>query len=45
MVTAVTDGRIVVVPAAGHLANVEDPAAVSAAIVQFLGVVRGPRHA
>ena len=30
---------------AGHLANVEDPEAVSAAIVQFLGVVRGPRHA
>jgi pimeloyl-ACP methyl ester carboxylesterase len=35
----------VVVPQAGHLANVEDPEAVTAAILQFLGVVRGPRHA
>jgi pimeloyl-ACP methyl ester carboxylesterase len=45
MVGAVTDGSLVVVPQAGHLANVEDPEAVSAAILQFLGVVRGPRHA
>lgn len=45
MVGAVTDARLVVVPGAGHLANVEDPEVVSAAIVQFLGVVRGPRHA
>lgn len=45
MVNAVTDARLVVVPESGHLANVEDPEAVSAAIVQFLGVVRGPRHA
>lgn len=45
MAGAVTDAALVVVPEAGHLANVEDPDAVSAAIVQFLGVVRGPRHA
>lgn len=45
MVSAVTDASLVVVPQAGHLANVEDPEAVSAAIVRFLGVVRGPRHA
>jgi pimeloyl-ACP methyl ester carboxylesterase len=45
MVGSVTDASLVVVPGAGHLANVEDPEAVSAALVQFLGVVRGPRHA
>lgn len=45
MVDAVADARLVVVPGTGHLANVEDPEAVSSAIVQFLGVVRGPRHA
>jgi pimeloyl-ACP methyl ester carboxylesterase len=45
MVGAVSDGRLVVVPATGHLANVEDPESVSAAIVRFLGAVRGPRHA
>ena len=45
MVGSVTDASLVVVPEVGHLANVEEPAAVSAAIVQFLGVVRGPRHA
>jgi pimeloyl-ACP methyl ester carboxylesterase len=45
MVGAVSDGSLVVVPAAGHLANVEDPESVSAAIVRFLGAVRGPRHA
>jgi len=45
MVAAVSDASLVVVPGAGHLANVEVPEAVSAAIVQFLGVVRGPRHA
>jgi pimeloyl-ACP methyl ester carboxylesterase len=45
MVGAVSDGTLVVVPRAGHLANVEDPAAVSTAMLQFLCVVRGPRHA
>ncbi len=45
MTGAVTDASLVVVPGAGHLSNVEDPEAVSAALVQFLSVVRGPRHA
>jgi pimeloyl-ACP methyl ester carboxylesterase len=45
MMAAVSDATLVVVPGAGHLANVEAPDAVSAALVQYLEVVRGPRHA
>ena len=45
MVGAVSDATLVVVPRAGHLANVEDPEPVGAAMVQYLEVVRGPRHA
>lgn len=41
MVGAVTAASLVVVPEAGHLANVEVPAAVSSAIVRFLSVMPG----
>jgi len=44
MTSAVSDATLVVVPGAGHLANVEAPDTVSAAVVQYLEVVRGPRH-
>ena len=45
MTAAVSDATLVVVPGAGHLANVEAPDTVSGALVQYLEVVRGPRHA
>lgn len=45
MTAAVSDATLVVVPGVGHLANVEAPDAVSSALVQYLEVVRGPRHA
>jgi pimeloyl-ACP methyl ester carboxylesterase len=43
MRTASTDADLVIVPEAGHLANVERPEAVTAAMRRFLDVVRGPR--
>jgi pimeloyl-ACP methyl ester carboxylesterase len=45
MTGAVSDATLVALPGAGHLANVEDPEPVAAAMVQYLEVVRGPRHA
>jgi pimeloyl-ACP methyl ester carboxylesterase len=45
MVDAIADCLLVSVPGAGHLANVEDPGAVSIALERFLNVVRGPRTA
>ena len=45
MLQSLGDARLVVVPRAGHLANVEDPDAVSRPLVEYLRVVRGPRHA
>jgi len=43
MVAASPDARLVTVPGAGHLAGVEDPAAVSEALTGFLGLVTGPQ--
>ncbi|MBI1376203.1 MAG: alpha/beta fold hydrolase [Frankiales bacterium] len=40
MVASLRDARLVTVPGAGHLTVVEDPAAVSAALVEFLDDVR-----
>ncbi len=45
MVGAPSDARLEVVAGAGHLANVEDPEAVTGALLGFLATVRGPRHA
>lgn len=45
MIACGSDAELAVVTGAGHLSNVEDPAAVSAALVSFLRVARGPRHA
>lgn len=42
MATALTRSQSVVVPGAGHLSGIEDAAAVDAALVAFLGTVRGP---
>lgn len=42
MTSAAVDAELVVVRRAGHLANVEDPAAVTAAVRRLLEVVRGP---
>ena len=41
MLEALTDGRLVVIPAAGHLSALEDPEPVTRAIVEFLASVRG----
>jgi pimeloyl-ACP methyl ester carboxylesterase len=41
MVRAIAGARLVRVPRAGHLANLEDPAAVNAALLAFLGELRG----
>ena len=45
MLDCLGDARLVVVPGAGHLANLEDPDAVSRPLVEYLRVVQGPRHA
>lgn len=45
MIASGSDTDLAVVTGAGHLSNVEDPDAVSAALVSFLRVARGPRHA
>ena len=41
MLEALRDGRIVVIPATGHLSALEDPEPVTRAIVEFLASVRG----
>ena len=41
MLEALTDGRLVVIPSAGHLSALEDPEPVTRAIVEFLASVRG----
>jgi pimeloyl-ACP methyl ester carboxylesterase len=41
MVAAAAEADLVVVPGAGHLANVEDPPAVSVALERLLSVVEG----
>ena len=42
MVAALRDGRLAVVPGAGHLSPLEEPAAVVAEIIAFLKLVRHP---
>jgi pimeloyl-ACP methyl ester carboxylesterase len=44
MLEAAPDAALIVVPGAGHLANVEDPEAVSAALRRLLTVARGPQQ-
>lgn len=41
MLEALTDGRLVAIPTAGHLSAVEDPEPVTRAIAEFLSSVRG----
>lgn len=43
MVATSPEATLVRVPGAGHLANVEDPPAVTEAIVHFVGLVTGPQ--
>lgn len=43
MLRALADGDLSVVQGAGHLSNVEDPIAVSDAMLRFLAIVRGPQ--
>jgi pimeloyl-ACP methyl ester carboxylesterase len=45
MLEVLSDATLAAIAGAGHLANVEDPAAVTHALLGFLGIVRGPRHA
>jgi pimeloyl-ACP methyl ester carboxylesterase len=45
MASVPSDARLVAVPGAGHLVNVEDPETATAALLGFLQTVRGPRHA
>lgn len=45
MLACSSDAVLAAVSGAGHLSNVEDPRAVSTALVEYLRVVRGPRHA
>jgi len=43
MVATSPDATVVTVPGVGHLANVEDPAAVAEAIVRFIALVTDPQ--
>ena len=45
MLSAVSDATLTAIAGAGHLANVEDPDAVTHALLGFLRVVQGPRRA
>lgn len=45
LLSCATDATLARVPGSGHLSTVEDPDAVSSALVAFLRIVRGPRHA
>lgn len=41
MIDALRDGELVEIPDAGHLSAIENPAAVTAALIDFLAAVRG----